>query len=39
MITPFAALDPNIAVAEPSFKTSMFSISLGLISPNALELV
>ena len=39
MITPFAALDPKIAVAEPSFNTSIFSISFGLISPNAFELV
>ena len=31
--TPFDAFDPYIAAALAPFKTSMLSISLGLISP------
>ena len=35
-ITPFAPLDPYIAVAEASFKTTNVSISFGLIRFNGL---
>src|SRR6476661_10548163 len=35
MITPLAPLDPYIADAEASFKTSIFAISFGLINVNA----
>src|SRR5262245_45211622 len=36
-ITPFAPLEPYIAVASASFKTSMLSISLGFIVLNGLN--
>ena len=37
-ITPFAPLEPYIAVADASFKIVIFSMSLGLIRDNGLIL-